>query len=199
MSKENEKEVQNIETKDDVKQEEQNPYELEANKLKESLEREKETRQWEREKRKELQKENERLKESTIDESKLDELLEKRLNEKLNPLVQEISSKQLDVALSSLTDDPSKKELIKDAYKNKVRASGDLEEDLLIASGIVDSMIARKYGEDTMKKSFAKKHLAQTANSNLRGFRKEKVEDELSPEGKKFLETLNGQLKRRKF
>jgi len=199
MSKENEKEVQNIETKDDVKQEQQNPYELEANKLKESLEREKETRQWEREKRKELQKENERLKESTIDESKLDELLEKRLNEKLNPLVQEISSKQLDVALSSLTDDPSKKELIKDAYKNKVRASGDLEEDLLIASGIVDSMIARKYGEDTMKKSFAKKHLAQTANSNLRGFRKEKVEDELSPEGKKFLETLNGQLKRRKF
>lgn len=199
MSKENEKEVQNIETKDDVKQEEQNPYELEANKLKESLEREKETRQWEREKRKELQKENEKLKENTIDESKLDELLEKRLNEKLNPLVQEISSKQLDVALSSLTDDPSKKELIKDAYKNKVRASGDLEEDLLIASGIVDSMIARKYGEDTMKKSFAKKHLAQTANSNLRGFRKEKVEDELSPEGKKFLETLNGQLKRRKF
>ena len=199
MSKENEKEVQNIETKDDVKQEEQNPYELEANKLKESLEREKETRQWEREKRKELQKENEKLKESTIDESKLDELLEKRLNEKLNPLVQEISSKQLDVALSSLTDDPSKKELIKDAYKNKVRASGDLEEDLLIASGIVDSMVARKYGEDTMKKSFAKKHLAQTANSNLRGFRKEKVEDELSPEGKKFLETLNGQLKRRKF
>lgn len=199
MSNEEKKDVQNIEKKDDVKQEEQSPYELEAEKLKESLEREKETRQWERNKRKELQKENEELKEQTIDESRIDELLEKRLNEKLNPLVQEISSKQLDVVLSSLTDDPSKKELIKDAYKNKVRASGNLEEDLLVASGIVDSMIARKYGEDTMKKSFAKKHLAQTSNSNLRGHRKEVVEDELSQEGKKFMETLNARLKRRRF
>jgi hypothetical protein len=168
-------------------------YEKEYKLTQQKLEKEKEIRGWEREKRKELQNKVGELESSN--EEKIAELVKQKVAETIDPYVKTLHDSQLSTAVSSLTDDPYKQKLIKEAYDNKIKLSGNLEEDLLLASAIVDGNINKKYGEEQTKADYAKRYAAQGITS--KGVSKEvQPPDNISAEGKQFLDLLNKKLKR---